>query len=264
VIPISAEPERYCAQVLVTRSAHQAEGFCALLDQEGFEAIPFPTLCIQGLSQTTLEEQLEPLASAEIVLFTSANAVHYANRDGQLSHRISGKACVLAVGPATTAALAACTIPAQHPKHDHSSAGLLTMEALQQVARKQVVLVRGAGGLNTLPAALLSANAHLSIAEVYHRQIPDTILSLKAQFHTRLPRIISTTSNESLSNLVTLCTREERDCLSRTPLIVNSKRGEALAKTLGFSNDILLASPVGDHGQVCTLKAWITERLTQR
>jgi len=110
----------------------------------------------------------------------------------------------------------------------------------------------------------MAAGAILRVAEVYQRQLPVNESFMKRLFHTELPQIISTTSNESLSNLVTLVPVEERPRLWHIPVIVNSERGEKLARSLGFCDDILRASPVGDYGQIRTLKAWITQRLTQR
>lgn len=224
-----------------------------------------PTVEITAAANTALaNEQLQLLVSADIAIFTSANAVHHAEQITPLLQIISPQTAVLAVGPATAAALELHGVQAKLPHDDFSSQGLLGLRELQQVTGKSILLVRGNGGLSTLPDALLSAGAKLHLAEVYQRQIPDNASILKRLFHTELPQIISTTSNESLSNLVTLVCVEERPHLWHIPLIVNSARGEQLARSLGFCDDILRASPVGDHGQISTLKAWITQRLTQR
>lgn len=224
-----------------------------------------PTVEIAAaINKAHANEQLQLLASADIAIFTSANAVHHAEQLTPLYRIITPQTTVLAVGPATAAALDLYGIQAALPLDDFSSQGLLALPALQRVAGKSILLVRGNGGLSTLPDALLSAGANLHLAEVYRRQIPNNASILKRLFHTGLPQIISTTSNESLSNLVTLVCVEERPHLWQIPLIVNSARGEQLARSLGFCDDILRASPVGDHGQISTLKAWITQRLTQR
>lgn len=249
----------------MTRPAHQAEGFCNLLDAAGFEPVRCPTVEITHTSNKPLaKKQLQWLPRADIAIFTSANAVHYAEKIVPLHQVIMPQTTVLAVGPATAAALHHYGVSATLPREDYSSQGLLALPELRQVAGKSIILVRGNGGLSTMPDALLSAGAKLQFAEVYQRQIPASGSILKRLFHTELPQIISTTSNESLSNLVTLVCVEERPHLWHIPLIVNSARGEQLARSLGFCDDILRASPVGDHGQISTLKAWITQRLTQR
>ncbi|MGB0864974.1 MAG: uroporphyrinogen-III synthase [Granulosicoccaceae bacterium] len=251
--------------VLVTRPAHQAETFCRLLDEAGFEPLRCPTVDIAPVEKSPLLcAQLEELKSADIAVFTSANAVHFAQLLRPLSEALHPHADVLAVGPATAKALESCGVKAKLPQREYSSQGLMLLPELKNVAGKSVFVVRGVGGLPTLPDALNAAGAQLQLLECYKRQLPANASLLKQLFHTELPQIISSTSNESLSNLVTLASVEERPRLWQLPLIVNSERGEHLARSLGFSADILRASPVGDHGQISTLKAWITQRLTQR
>lgn len=247
----------------MTRPAHQAEGFCTLLEAAGFDPVRCPTVEITAVLQPSVaQSQLQRLQSADIVIFTSANAVRYAEQLCPLSQSIPAQTPVLAVGPSTATALEHCGIKAILPEKDFSSQGLLALAELQQVAEKSVLLVRGVGGLPTLPDTLQAKGATMHFAEVYRRQIPDNASILKQLFHTGLPQIISTTSNESLSNLVTLVPQKERSHWWPIPVIVNSARGEDLARSLGFSDDILRANPVGDHGQISTLKAWITQRLT--
>ncbi len=252
-------------RVLVTRPEHQADGFCQLLQDAGFEPLRCPTVEISNVQNKVLAaEQLMAISDADIVIFTSANAVRYAEKITSLKDTIAENAKVLAIGPATAATLSQCGLEAQLPEQNFSSAGLLAMKTLHNVIGKTVIVIRGCGGLATLPDALHSAGANLGIAEVYQRRIPASDSILRRLFHSELPQIISTTSNETLSNLVTLTPVEERPRLWQLPVIVNSKRGEQLAYSLGFSDDILRASPVSDYGQINTLKAWITQRLTQR
>lgn len=252
-------------RVLVTRPAQQAEAFCALLLEAGCEPVRCPTVEIAPIADTQLaREQLTVIRDSDVVIFTSANAVRSAASIFPLQEAVSKGTKLLAVGPATAAALHEVGLDAAIPTGDFSSQGLLSMPELQQIAQQTVLLVRGRGGLATLPNAIEAAGAKLHVAEVYQRQIPANGSILKQLFHSELPQIISSTSNESLSNLVTLVPVEERPRLWHIPVIVNSERGEQLAHTLGFSGDILRASPVGDYGQINTLKAWITQRLTQR
>lgn len=251
--------------MLVTRPAHQAEAFCQLLQRAGCEPLRCPTVEIAPPADPArVRDELAALRDAAVAVFTSANAAHFAHRAAPLPQCLGAATTVLAVGPATAAALAQCGVCAQYPEHDHSSRGLLAMPALAAAAGKAVHLVRGAGGLALLPDRLRAVGAQLRIIEAYRRHLPDNASLLQQILHTGLPQIISTTSNESLSNLVTLTAVEERPRLWHIPILVNSERGERLARSLGFCGDVLRASPAGDHGQISTLKAWITQRLTQR
>ncbi len=251
--------------VLVTRPAHQAEAFCTLLEQAGFSPLRFPTVHIAALTTAEqLADTLLQLESADIVIFTSVNAVNYAQAAAPLKALLAPATHVLAIGPATARALENVGVDAEVPSLEHSSLGLLALPLLQQVQDNKIALVRGRGGLATLPDGLTAAGAVLEILEVYQRQIPADSAPLQRLFQRDLPHIISATSNETLSNLVTLMSVKERARLWPIPVIVNSERGEEFARSLGFRGDILCACPVGDHGQINTLKAWITQRLTQR
>jgi len=252
-------------KVLVTRPAHQAEDFCNLLCKAGFDPVRCPTVEIAAVKeQSFARQQLQYSRIADVIIFTSANAVRYADQISPLKQLISPKTIVLAIGPATCKVLKLCGVKAKHPEHDFSTSGLLDLPELKQTKGRSIALIKGLNGLTTLPDALLAQGSKIHLVEVYQRQIPANESLLKHLFHTGLPYIISTTSNESLSNLVTLVDVDEHPNLWHIPVIVNSKRGEHLARSLGFCDDVLIASPVGDHGQISTLKAWITQRLTQR
>ncbi len=225
----------------------------------------YPTVEIAAVDKSEkIAAMLADLQFTEIVIFTSVNAVAYAHAAAPLPQLLPKDCRVLAVGPATANALQELGVEALVPNDEHSSQGLLALTALQGVAAKKIALVRGHGGLSTLPNTLRERGAELQIFNVYQRLIPADNARFRALFTLQSPQIISATSNETLSNLVTLVPVKTHAHLWPTPVIVNSERGEEYARTLGFSGAILRASPVGDQGQINTLKAWITQRITQR
>lgn len=259
----SARASTHLPRVLVTRPAHQAAPFCRMLSLAGFEPLPCPTIEIAPVDdEQYAQQQLSLLRTADIVIFTSANAVHCAEQLTPLNQSIPKTTRLLAIGPATATALKEHGLDAKRPYNDFSSFGVLQMPELQHITQLRVLLVRGERGLKDLPKALSAAGATLYTAEVYRRRLPSNTALLQNLLQTTPPQFISTTSNEALSNLLKLLPEKEHLHLWHIPLIVNSERGEHLAQSLGFCAGILRASPAGDKGQINTLKTWITQRLS--
>lgn len=104
--------------------------------------------------------------SAEIVLFTSPNAVRAAA--SLLTLRIGRARPVLAVGDGTRRALLRQGIDAVSPARMDSD-GLLAMPGLQAIAGMRVGLVTAPGGRNRIAPALQARGADVHRADVYQR-----------------------------------------------------------------------------------------------
>ncbi len=238
--------------VLVTRPAHQAEGFCRLIENGGGTARRFPVIAIAPVTdQPGLDQQLAALDQYDIAIFISANAVHYS-----VPHwppGLPGRVKVAAVGNKTAARLHAHGLPVDVlAQHGYNSEALLEAPLLHAVQGKRIAIIRGVGGRELLAETLGQRGARVNHIEVYRRLLPEQTLSSIDNYQNC--DIITVTSQQGLRNLITLC--DDKEWLFNTALASNSQRTAALARELGFTRDIVVSSEPGDEAMAAAIANW--------
>ncbi|MCB1734046.1 MAG: uroporphyrinogen-III synthase [Gammaproteobacteria bacterium] len=241
-------------KVLVTRPAHQAGGLCARIEAEGGTPVRFPTIGIE------LPQDIRPARERlgrdhwDRVIFVSVNAVQAAL---ELDNRWQTQPLV-AVGNATRNALIAAGLSVSlSPDDGFNSEALLALPALQSVHGQSILIVRGEGGRETLAETLRERGAVVEYAEVYRRVIPE------ADPHALLQSwanggvdIVTVTSNESLTNLVTMLGSAGHELLARTPLVGVSDRVLQIAASFGLPKPPIVAASAHDTDVLAALIAW--------
>lgn len=231
--------------VLVTRPAAQAAALCELIRVNGGGPVAFPTIDIQPPADPRIARQR--LAEHwDVLVFISRNAVEYGL--ALLPGGLPQTTAIAAVGRATAQALIAAGHPATLvPASGFDSEALLALPVLQQVAGQRVLIVRGDGGRPLLADTLAARGAEVHYAEVYRRVLPvvDTA-PLLAGWRTSID-LVTVTSDEVLTNLLTLVGAAGRDWLLTTPLVVISDRGAAFAMQQGFRT-VAVAEEASDDG----------------
>lgn len=237
--------------ILITRPSGQYKQLALGCQALGFRVSHLPCLAIEGIQNESLLE--EYVAKAGSILFTSKNAVEYAH---VLQPFPWNQASILAIGPATAKSLTdKGQALAWEPKAPYNSDALL--EQLVQVSPARLTIVKGIGGRTAINDSLSELGWHIDTIDVYKRVRPVLAPELVDDvFKSTAPDIISISSNETLSNLMTLIGKH-RSTLLRCQLLVNSERCAELAETLGFALPALVAQFAGDQGQVSTLKHWL-------
>ncbi len=235
--------------VLVTRPVHQAEGLCRLIEAAGGRALRFPTLEIRP---TQHPEQSQALFAQawDWWLFVSANAVE---QTLALLGRIPAGPRIGAVGQATAEALAAAGHPVDLvPDAQFDSEALLASEAMQGVAGRRILIVRGEGGRALLAETLQARGATLAYAEIYRRGCPALDAApLLSRWGEEIGAVVAT-SGEILENLVALLGAAGRERLLVTPLVVISPRLAEQARRLGFTR-VLVADRAQDAAILAAL-----------
>ena len=183
-------------KILVTRSQPAADTLALQLRAQGDEVVVCPALDIVGRSPSAAQQA--NIATADYLVFVSVNAVRFgwACAVVRAAARAADPHLVwCAVGPSTGSALAACAlawdgaaagsvavggIEVVAPVAPGSSAALLSLPALQSVAGRKVVIVRGVGGLETLRNELLARGATVDVLEVYERVLTPTAVLVDA------------------------------------------------------------------------------------
>ena len=244
-------------RILVTRPAHQAEGLCRRISEHGGEPIRLPTLAIGDLS-TSDEAQalLSRLADYHILVFVSPNAVRLGLAAIQRHGGLPAGTTLATVGEGSARALreALGRGPDLVPGDTFDSEGLLALPALQAVAGRRILILRGEDGRTLLAETLRQRGAQVDYLAIYQRLLPSLPVRLEAwPQHTD---IITVTSSEGLRNLCRLTPPAQQARLFALPLVVVSSRTAQLATELGFVQPARVARRASDEAIVESLLEW--------
>lgn len=229
-------------KILVTRPKHQAENMCALIEQQGWEAIRFPLIEIQASSLSAQEQScLHNIDQYQLIFFVSANAVNFALPLFNVKMEQLQKAACIAVGKASYTALKAYGIKqVSVPEQGFNSEAIL---AMAEVHGQSCLIIRGEGGRELLADSLRERGARVDYLQVYQRAMPivDSHL-LGAYIRENALTAILIYSGDALKNLLQMLTKENlHKCLLETPIVVISQRVRDLARKIGFKNIIIAA-----------------------
>lgn len=236
---------------LVVRPAQQAEDLVQLLRQQGHQPLCCPLLETRAGSELS---HLPPLlATADIVIAVSMHAIHFAHhfllQTGQTWPHID----YFAVGQASADAFAEIGIQAQSPD-DPRSEGLLLLPALQPMAGKRVLILRGNGGRDLIAQTLASRGALVHYCATYERHYPE--LDGNALTHhwqeAGLDSLLIT-SGELLQRLLELVPSQQLPWLYDRLLVVPSPRVAELAEVAGFTR-IVIAQGASNQALVAALE----------
>ena len=238
--------------VLVTRPAHQAAALVQLIEAAGGAAVAFPALAVEAVEASQLTDALSHLAEADMVIFISPNAAQFGMAAiGALPAAIR----VFAVGPGTARALAAHGVADVVTPDGQDSEALLALPALQDVAGKRVVIVRGVGGRPLLADTLGARGAQVHYLECYRRVCPQADAApLRARWQAGGIDAVTVASAEALHNLAALLGETGAPLLATTPLFAPHEKIAAAARRSGIAP--VIATPGGDDGLVAGLINW--------
>lgn len=239
--------------VLITRPREQSETAAAYMAEQGASPLILPTLEIIPIDpEGGWARVFEALSTADIAVFTSANAVRQIMAQ-DASRAI--KCAIAAIGTATQKALEASRVSCDWvPMRDYRSEGLLELPVFQNVVGKKIILLGGEGGRDYLEDVLSERGADVEKLALYRRERPDIDETVLTSFFNRKgPKVILSTSMASLSNLLVLSAPigDPRE----VPLLVISERMTGAAKALGFGV-VVTAENASDEAVVRALVAW--------
>ncbi len=241
--------------ILVTRPVHQAETLCELIEQQGWNAIRFPTLAIIAINNTKkIQQQIEAIKQWHWLIFISPNAVNFALNANSGRIDLFEHSSIAAVGKATKSALLAAGLSVDLlPENQFNSEGLLATEQMNQVNKKNCLIIRGQGGRETLADELRARGAKVDYLEVYSRETPTpdcskvTSILKQDKLHA-----ITITSGNALKNLVSMIDTDLHNELQAVPLVVISNRIRELAEKIGFKIIAVTENP-GDTAIIKTV-----------
>ncbi len=210
--------------VLVTRPEHQADELAAAIEEAGGEAIRFPVIDIDPQDSADVNRCLEALPAADITIFISTNAVIYG-----LPYVDGNETTIAAIGPSTKTAIESAGRQVDiFPAQGFDSEQLLTEAGLQDVAGKNIRIIRGDGGRELLAETLRERGATVDYLPVYRRLTrvysPNLLTGLEHRWRDGQVNCVIAMSVDSLDRLLEILPAGCRRLLDKTPLVTPSTR----------------------------------------
>ncbi|MEJ2060894.1 MAG: uroporphyrinogen-III synthase [Gammaproteobacteria bacterium] len=251
--------------VLVTRPAHQADPFCAMIEAAGGRAVRFPVVEIAELEDARpLLAQIERLDEFDIAVFISPNAVAKAMNLIHAQRTLPPSLKLAAIGRKSALALEQHGRgPDIQPERRFDSEALLALPEMQDVRGKRIIIFRGGGGREVLGDTLKARGAEVEYAEAYRRHRPEADTG-KILYHWSRGEIdiITVTSAEGLRNLFDMVGKLGQMWLRKTPLLLGSERQVETARQLGYKLPPVVAEDPSDEAMLKALEKWAAERRT--
>lgn len=226
--------------VLSLRPRGQHDGLRAAASRRGARVLALSPFAIQPLAEPDHRKALKQALAADIVIWTSPNAVRAAAALQPLKAR-RGQAW-LAVGSGSRLALQHAGIDARAPSRMDSE-GLLAMPELQDIRGRSIGLVTAPGGRGLLAPTLAKRGAKVIRADVYARQpiafSARALTALDAALESPQRVMMVLSSQDALQRLLAAQTAS---ALAPIAVIVASQRLADIARQSGFRRIAIASS----------------------
>lgn len=244
--------------IMITRPARQADKLVQGIKAAGGEPFLFPTLEIIP-SDLSAEDKhtILNIKQFDIIIFISSNAVGHGLTQIQAITELSDSTLLATIGPGSAEALNNLLgkQPDICPKENFNSEGLLTTNAMQNVANKHILIIRGNAGREHLKETLQQRGALVDYLNVYKRIKPETnTADLEQYLQNNQIAAIVITSAESLKNLLELTPVKVLSLLLQVPLLLINQRLVEVAKEAKFSGNLFIANEASDNAIIESLK----------
>jgi uroporphyrinogen III methyltransferase/synthase len=156
-------------RILVTRARQQAGPLSELLKAAGAEVIEVALIEFEAVDAELLAHEVERLGAYALLVLTSVNALRALVAIPGFSVALSGpvRPRILAVGPATAAALAGEGLPCDGVASQAGAAGLAELLEGTQLRDARVLFPRAAEGREELVDWLRSRGAEVVLIDAY-------------------------------------------------------------------------------------------------
>lgn len=239
--------------IVITRPRDQAAGLVQHIEQQGGTPLLFPLLQIEAVrDDRVMREQISRLKQTDLAIFISPNAVNYGMAAIRASGDLPAALKIATIGQGSAKALQELGVAhVIAPTERFDSEGLLALEELQNVAGKDVMILRGDSGRELLGDTLKARGAKVEYVTCYLRRKTEMKVS---ELLAAAPDAITVTSSEALSHLWEMLEEQGRAGLAAMPLFVPHERIAKAARQQGWQNVTVTES--GDDGLMSGLIAW--------
>ena len=241
--------------VLVTRPAHQAEGFCRLVEEAGGRPVRLPVIEIEALSLTEPEYAALQQPS-DCLIFISANAVRIGidiinrNFPGRLQ-----ASRIMAIGRATGSELERHGIePDLVPPSPYNSEALLAMPEMKTISGRSYTIIKGSGGRDYLAEQLRLRGGRVRGIDVYQRVKPQMDADVLTMFSKSDIAVVAITSVRGLHFLFEMATTRQREWLqANARFLVPGKRVADAVRDLHIRQAPIVAENATDEAMLSRL-----------
>ncbi len=219
--------------VLSLRPRGQHDSLRAAAKRHGARVLALSPFAIEALSDPTHRQTLKQALAADILIWTSPNAVRAAATLQPLAARLGQ--LWLAVGSGTQRALKRMDIDSRAPSRMDSE-GLLAMPELQGVRGRSIGLITAPGGRGLLAPTLAERGAVIMRADVYARRAiainRRAIAALESALLAPQHRLLALSSGEALQCV--LAATSHQAALLDIAVVAASERLADAARLAGF------------------------------
>jgi uroporphyrinogen III methyltransferase/synthase len=237
-------------RVVVTRARTQAGALAELLESEGAEVIPFPTIAFAPpLDAAPLRQAVAAAATYDWIVFTSVNGVQaffdqfaVATRDV----RELAPVRLAAIGPETAAQLGRRLLRPAIVPDEYRAEGLLAALAPAEVRGRRILLPRAAAARSVLPEGLRARGAVVDEVIAY-RTVPPAaanVAGLRTALAAGTVDALTFTSSATVRNFIDLLGGPEAVQRAPKPRPVVACIGPvtaATARDVGLEADVVPA-----------------------
>ena len=223
-------------KVLVTRPTKQSDNLAKNLMAIGFDVSVLPLTEI-------LPVPITDAALAPALIFVSANAVRQGIPQLRQQNVDLSNYALLAIGPATSAALASEGLIADAPASGFRSEEFLEYFDQKHTECKEVTLICGVGGRPYMQEELESRAVSVNRLEVYRRAEPSGLSEGFEKIVNSGPWVISIMNTEALATFSRLIELSGNAAWKGYPIVVSSSRIQKIAHQLGFLQTYCQSEP---------------------
>ncbi|HYR95636.1 MAG TPA: uroporphyrinogen-III C-methyltransferase [Candidatus Binatus sp.] len=251
-------------RIVVTRPRAQAGALADVLEQQGAEVIPFPTIAIvPPPDPAPLERAVAAAGGYDWIVFTSANGVQafferFAAQERDVRELAPVK--LAAIGPETAAQLGRRLLRAAVVAGEYRAEGLLAALGAEDVRGRRILLPRAAGARAILPEELRRRGAEVDEVIAY-RAVPPPgadVAALASALEAGGVDALTFTSSSTVRNFVEILGQPAVASIGRDGGPAVACIGPVTAETareLGLRVDVMpsaytipaLAAALGDH-----------------
>jgi uroporphyrinogen-III synthase len=229
--------------VLSLRPRGQHGGLRAAASRQGAHVLALSPFAIAPLADPARQRALKQALAANLVVWTSPNAVRAAAALQSLkTHR--GQVW-LAVGSGTRSALRRAGIDAQAPSRMDSE-GLLAMPELREIRARTVGLVTAPGGRGMLAPTLARRGAQVLRADVYARRAigftQRSLAALDAALASPRRVLLAVSSQEAFDRLLAERPANRDAAFANIAVVAASQRLADVARDAGFRRIVIAGS----------------------
>ena len=213
--------------ILVTRPIGQSAELTRALTDAGGRVLQMPVIDIVARDPAEVVADANALPGPDIVIFVSRNAVSFGA--AAVRQVASASTRIAAIGNATRSALSDAGL-ATHicPTDRFDSERLLEHAELQDVADKQILIVRGTNGRELLAQTLAQRGANVNYLAAYQRKTavvdPQTVDKINGEWANGAIDVVIVMSVDSFRSLLKILPADCHDLLRKTRLVTPSKR----------------------------------------